>query len=68
MLRFFYFAFACLLYSLWRLIDHLVQVCITDTFTDDPWMANSDNNLPSQNHRKSDSGQGIYNLFPTFVS
>lgn len=41
-LRFFYFAFACLLYSLWRLIDHLVQVCFTDTFTDDPWVTMHD--------------------------
>jgi IS4 transposase len=41
-LRFFYFAFACLLYSLWRLIDHLVQVCFTDTFTDEPWVTMHD--------------------------
>lgn len=41
-LRFFYFAFACLLYSLWRLIDHLVQVCFTDSFTDDPWVTMHD--------------------------
>ncbi|WP_309242245.1 transposase [Halocatena marina] len=41
-LRFFYFAFACLLYSLWRLIDHLVQVCFTDSFTDEPWVTMHD--------------------------
>lgn len=41
-LRFFYFAFACLLYSLWRLIDHLVQVYFTDTFTDEPWVTMHD--------------------------
>lgn len=35
-LRFFYFAFACLLYLLWQLIDHLIQVYFTDSFTDDP--------------------------------
>lgn len=37
-LQFFYFAFACLLYSLWRLIEHLVQVYFIDSFTDDPWV------------------------------
>jgi IS4 transposase len=41
-LRFFHFAFACLLYSLWRLIDHLVQVCFTETFTDDLWVTMHD--------------------------
>lgn len=35
-LRFFYFTFACLLYSLWRMIDHLVQVSFTESFTHDP--------------------------------
>lgn len=34
-LRFFYFAFACLLYSLWPLVDYLVQVFFTDTYGDD---------------------------------
>jgi IS4 transposase len=28
-LRFFYFAFACLLYSIWRAVDLLVQVELT---------------------------------------
>lgn len=41
-LRFFYFAFGCLLYSLWRLIDHLVQVDFTDTYGDDPWVTMHD--------------------------
>ncbi len=41
-LRFFYFAFGCLLYSLWRLIDHLVQVFFTDTYGDDPWVTMHD--------------------------
>lgn len=41
-LRFFYFAFTCLLYSLWRLIDHLVQVSFTDSFTDEPWVTMHD--------------------------
>lgn len=40
-LRFFCFAFACLLYSLWRLIDHLVQVDFTD-YGDDPWVTMHD--------------------------
>lgn len=41
-LRFFYFAFACLLYSLWRLIDHLVQVFFTETYGEDPWVTMHD--------------------------
>lgn len=41
-LRFFYFTFGCLLYSLWRLIDHLVQVCFTETYGDDPWVTMHD--------------------------
>lgn len=36
--RFFYFTIACLLYSLWRLVQHLVQVCFTDMFADESWM------------------------------
>ncbi|ELY91943.1 transposase (TCE33) [Natrinema altunense JCM 12890] len=31
-LRFFYFAFACLLYSIWRAVDLLVQVELTDEY------------------------------------
>jgi len=31
-LRFFYFAFACLLYSIWRAVDLLVQVELTDDY------------------------------------
>ncbi|WP_330631241.1 hypothetical protein [Halocatena halophila] len=34
-LRFFCSEFACLLYSLWRLINYLVQVFFTDTYGDD---------------------------------
>lgn len=31
-LRFFYFAFACLLYSIWRAVDLLVQVALTEEY------------------------------------
>lgn len=35
-LRFFYFAFACLLYSIWRAVDLLVQVTLTDEYEHSP--------------------------------
>lgn len=35
-LRFFYFAFACLLYSIWRAVDFLVQVALTDEYDHSP--------------------------------
>jgi IS4 transposase len=35
-LRFFYFAFACLLYSIWRAVDLLVQVEVTDEYERSP--------------------------------
>jgi IS4 transposase len=38
MLRFFYFAFACLLYSIWRAIDLLVQIEVTGEYEQSPIM------------------------------
>jgi IS4 transposase len=35
-LRFFYFAFACLLYSVWRAVDLLVQVELTGGYGREP--------------------------------
>ena len=35
-LRFFYFAFACLLYSIWRAVDLLVQVKLTGEYEHAP--------------------------------
>ncbi|EMA42093.1 transposase (TCE33) [Halococcus hamelinensis 100A6] len=35
-LRFFYFAFACLLYSIWRAVDLLVQVILTNEYKCSP--------------------------------
>lgn len=35
-LRFFYFAFACLLYSIWRAVDLLVQVELTGEYDRSP--------------------------------
>lgn len=35
-LRFFYFAFACLLYSIWRAVDLLIQVDLTDEYEHSP--------------------------------
>jgi IS4 transposase len=35
-LRFFYFAFACLLYSIWRAVDLLVQVDLTGEYERSP--------------------------------
>ena len=44
MLRFFYFAFACLLYSIWRTIDLLVQVDLTGEYERSP-LVTVDNTL-----------------------
>ncbi|ELY67248.1 transposase (TCE33) [Natronococcus jeotgali DSM 18795] len=35
-LRFFYFAFACLLYSIWRAVDLLVQIEFTGEYEQTP--------------------------------
>ncbi|WP_438267790.1 hypothetical protein [Halomarina pelagica] len=35
-LRFFYFAFACLLYSIWRAVDSLLQVELTGKYEHSP--------------------------------
>jgi IS4 transposase len=43
-LRFFYFAFACLLYSIWRAVDLLVQVEVTDEYEHSP-IVTADNAL-----------------------
>jgi len=43
-LRFFYFAFACLLYSIWRTVDLLVQVALTGEYEHSP-MVTADNTL-----------------------
>ena len=43
-LRFFYFAFACLLYSIWRAVDLLVQVALTSEYGHSP-MVTADNTL-----------------------
>jgi len=43
-LRFFYFAFACLLYSIWRAVDLLVQVELTDEYAHSP-LITADNTL-----------------------
>jgi IS4 transposase len=43
-LRFFYFAFACLLYSIWRGVDLLVQVALTDEYEHSP-MVTAQNTL-----------------------
>lgn len=43
-LRFFYFTFACLLYSLWRAVDLLVQVELTDEYEHSP-IVTADNTL-----------------------
>ena len=41
---FFYFAFACLLYSIWRAVDLLVQVALTDKYEHSP-IVTADNTL-----------------------
>ncbi|MFA9518435.1 transposase [Halopenitus sp. H-Gu1] len=43
-LRFFYFAFACLLYSIWRAVDLLVQVALTSEYEHSP-IVTADNTL-----------------------
>jgi len=43
-LRFFYFAFACLLYSIWRTVDLLVQVQLTGEYEHSP-IVTADNTL-----------------------
>ena len=43
-LRFFYFAFACLFYSIWRAVDLLVQVELTDEYEHSP-IVTADNTL-----------------------
>jgi len=43
-LRFFYFVFACLLYSLWRAVDALVQVELTGEYEHSP-IVTADNTL-----------------------
>jgi IS4 transposase len=43
-LRFFYFAFACLLYSIWRAVDLLVQVKLTGEYEHSP-IVTADNTL-----------------------
>lgn len=43
-LRFFYFAFACLLYSIWRVVDLLVQVALTGEYQHSP-VVTADNTL-----------------------
>jgi len=43
-LRFFYFAFACLLYSIWRAVDLLVQVELTGEYDHSP-LITADNTL-----------------------
>jgi IS4 transposase len=43
-LRFLYFAFVCLLYSIWRAVDLLVQVALTDEYDRSP-MITAENTL-----------------------
>jgi len=43
-LRFFYFAFACLLYSIWRAVDLLIQVALTSGYEHSP-IVTADNTL-----------------------
>jgi IS4 transposase len=43
-LRFFYFAFACLLYSIWRAVDLLVQVELAGGYEHSP-IVTADNTL-----------------------
>jgi hypothetical protein len=43
-LRFFYFAFACLLYSIWRAVDLLAQVKLTGEYEHSP-IVTADNTL-----------------------
>jgi IS4 transposase len=41
-LRFFYFAVACRLYSIWRAVDLLVQVELTGEYEHSPIVTNDD--------------------------
>ena len=41
-LRFFYFAFACLLYSIWRLVDLLVQIDLFEEYDRAPLVTAND--------------------------
>ena len=43
-LRFFYFAFACLLYSIWRTVDLLIQIDLTGEYDGSP-MVTAENTL-----------------------
>ncbi len=43
-MRFFYFAFACLLYSMWRAVDLLVQVRLNSEYEHAP-IVTADNTL-----------------------
>jgi IS4 transposase len=43
-LRFFYFAFACLLYLIWRTVDLLVQIELTGEYEHTP-LVTADNTL-----------------------
>jgi IS4 transposase len=40
--RFFYFAFACLLYSIWRLVDLLVQMDLFEEYGRSPLVTAND--------------------------
>ncbi len=53
-LRFFYFALACLLYSVWRAVDLLVQVELTEEYEHSP-IVTADNTLTLQ---KKETGIG----------
>lgn len=53
-LRFFYFAFACLLYSIWCAVDLLVQVALTGEYVYVP-IVTADNTLTPL---KKDTGIG----------
>ena len=53
-MRYFYFAFACLLYSIWRAVDLLVQVELTGEYEHSPIVA-ADNTLTLLN-KETESG------------
>ncbi len=57
-LRFFYFAFACLLYLIWRTVDLLVQVELTGEYEHSP-IVTADNTLTLL---KKETGSGRENL------
>ena len=50
-LRFFHFTFACLLYSIWRAVDLLVQVELTDEYEHSPIV--TANNTPTLVQKES---------------